>query len=154
MSEQPTPIRRADQALLSAAAFAAESQAEFTAYMNANPLNAEFFLKLISLCDGKLAEAIVLFHAIQSAEKFGLATWQQMARENYVREYGTTHCSLRSYERATAQLIEDDYFSEMPRLPTTARKYFLNWPVLSKALSNDVDMKLPGLRSGNGSYGH
>lgn len=136
-----------DQSLRAAAMQAARAQAQFSAYMEHNPLDALFFTKLISICDGKMAESIVLWDLLKHAHERGLQAHKDASSSDYIDSYGSRHCSVRAYRRAVTDLIAEGLIDELPRGHTVAKRFFLNWPVLAEALASDVDMKLPGLRS-------
>ena len=129
------------------AAAEGQHQAEFDAFMKANPMDAVFFVKLLSVCDGRIAEGIVLWDAVSHAHQHrrGLAGIREASGASFVAPYGTQHCSVRSFKRAVTDLIRAGFFEEVPQVRNVAKKYFLNWPALAEALAN-VDMKLPGLR--------
>lgn len=143
-----------DKALAAAAKLASEAQPEFTSYMEKNLLDAAFFLRLVSIFEGSISEAIVLWDAIENATNGGLSAVNGMAAADHQRKYGfssgsehgSSTASERGYRRAVNNLVDDGFLIEVAQVRNVARKYFLNWPVVAEALANDVNMKLPGLR--------
>lgn len=149
MTTEPNEGRFRDQVLRTASAKAAESQGDFTAYMEKSALDAMMVLRLITICGGKLAESIVLWDVLEHVAKRGLHAYKEAAASDYVSTYGSGICSERAYRQAVTDLIAEGFLHEVPRTRTQAKHVFLNWPVLAEALANDVDMKFPALRPSN-----
>jgi len=130
-----------------AADTAAAHEPAFRAFVEANPLDARFYLKLLCICDGRLAEATVLWDAATTAAKLGLRSEQHASGADFAEKYGCELYSLRSFQQALASVAEAGLIEMLPGVRNTKRKFHLNWPALEQALTENVDNKLPGLRS-------
>ena len=109
------------------------------------PMDAVLFLKLLAVCDFRVAEATVLWDLVAFHRHQGLKFFKTRSGPEYVREFPSLVTS-RCFQKAIVSLDEQGLIEQAPVVRNVSRKFRLNWVPLWVALSQ-VSPAVPGLGS-------
>ena len=108
------------------------------------PLDAGDFVRMISVCDGNLTEATVLFDALKFHRAKGLVAFVERSTRSYLDEYEAPFTSKSGCHRAVSGLSAQGLIVAWPTAPGAAFKFRLDWIDLSERLA-ELGNKMPGL---------
>lgn len=111
--------------------------------MCAQPMDAALFVRLLGVCDFRVAEATVLWDVLADHRVRGLGSLVTRSGIDYVKQYGGV-TSGRTVRLAISSLEEQGLIELAPVVRNVSRKFRLNWPVLCERLSV-VSPLIPGL---------
>lgn len=113
-----------------------------------NQVDSTIFIKLISLCDGSLTEATVLWDLLKfhrsNANK--LNGWREQSAQDYIDRYGSEFGGLRSIRSALLDLGEEGLIVHWPVGVNSPKKFRLDWIEFNERLLR-VSIKLPGVET-------
>lgn len=111
----------------------------------AAPMDAAMFLRLLTACDFRAAEAAVLWDILVFHRRSGLQSFAVRSGVEYPNTYGEAF-SVRSSRRAIQSLSEQGLIEQAAVVRNVSKKFRLNWGVLWAAISQ-VSPLVPGLGS-------
>ncbi len=111
--------------------------------MCTKPMDAALFLRLLGVCDFRVAEATVLWDVLADHRGRGLGSFVTRSGIDYVKRYGGV-ASGRTVRFAITSLEEQGLIELAPVVRNVARKLRLNWSVLYERLAV-VSPLIPGL---------
>lgn len=114
-------------------------------------LHPTLYVQLLSVCEGSVAEATVLFDTLafhfDKGHADGLAQFVSRSAAYFVEKYGRTMLSERTCSRAIAELRTDGLLVFWPQAGNVAAKFRLNWVALVERLVENAKAghALPGV---------